>query len=289
MLKRNLFDHVGNILRDAAETVVMPRFTSLRPSDIVLKGANDPVTIADREAEAMIGRLLTNLLPDSRVVGEEACADNAELLLNLDKGIVWVIDPIDGTANFAAGRAPFAIMVALLDEGETVGSWILDPLANHLAVAELGGGAWIDGERLRTSCLPPSLERLSGIVSEAFVPAGKHGVIDRIRAAVGSVYPTARCAGHEYPLVATGVRCFALYWRTLVWDHAPGALLLTEAGGTASNLDGTPYRPSRSQTGLLLAHNGLISDLLLNVTADSSGLLFHQKPVDPSASIARIH
>ena len=82
------------------------------------------------------------------------------------------------------------------------------------------------------------------------------------------MHPTARCAGHEYPLVATGARHFALYWRTLVWDHAPGALLLTEVGGSVTHLDGAPYQPTRSRTGLLLAHNPLISKALLDLAVE---------------------
>lgn len=266
-MERNIIEAVGDILRDTAAAVVMPRFAALRPGDVVMKAADDPVTIADREAEAMIGRALGLLLPHARIVGEEACAANPALLDRLDEGTVWIVDPIDGTANFAAGRAPFAMMVALLEEGETVGSWIFDPLGDRLAVAQRGGGAWINGERLVTDPSLPGLDRLKGIVSEAFVPPGQQGVVDRMRAAVGSVDQTARCAGYEYPLVATGARDFALYWRTLVWDHAPGTLLLTEAGGSVTYLDGTPYHPSRSQTGLLLARNSLISKILLGVTA----------------------
>jgi fructose-1,6-bisphosphatase/inositol monophosphatase family enzyme len=265
-----MMDRVGEILRATAQAVVMPRFAALGPGDIVMKGVNDPVTIADGEAEAMIGRELRLLLPHARIVGEEACSANPALLEKLGEGTVWIVDPIDGTANFAAGRPPFAMMVALLEQGELVGSWILDPLSDRLAVAERGGGAWMDGKRLTASAAPTALEGLSGIVSEAFVPAGERHVIERLRAAAGSVQQTARCAGHEYPLVAAGERHFILYWRTLVWDHAPGALLLTEAGGSATYLDGSPYDPCRSQTGLLLAHNSLISRALLDVIAQQS-------------------
>ena len=260
-----MFDEVGEILRATAAAVVMPRFAALGPGDVAMKGANDPVTIADREAEAMIGQGLRLLLPHARIVGEEACAADPALLDNLDQGTVWIVDPIDGTANFAAGRPPFAMMVALLDRGELAGSWILDPLGDRLAVAERGGGAWIDGERVRSDPVPLELDGLEGIVSEAFLPPGRRGLIDRIRACVSSVEQTARCAGHEYPLVATGARHFALYWRTLVWDHAPGALLLMEAGGSVSHLDGTPYRPGRPQSGLLLAHHPSIMRKLIGL------------------------
>lgn len=264
-MKVNVLEDVGDMLRTTATTVVMPRFTVLQAGEIELKSANEPVTVADREAETAIGNSLRSILPNARVIGEEACHADPTLLNNLGDGLVWIIDPIDGTANFAAGRPPFAMMVALLQDGETIGSWILDPLSGRLAVAEKGGGAWIDGQRIRTSSEPSDLGNLEGIVSGAFIPSDHLGLPDKLREAVRLVHPTVRCAGHEYPQVVTGSRQFALYWRTLVWDHAPGALLLTEAGGSVTHLDGSPYLPMRPMTGLLLAHNPLIARALLGV------------------------
>jgi fructose-1,6-bisphosphatase/inositol monophosphatase family enzyme len=264
-LKLNILEDVGEMLRAIAATVVMPRFAFLQAGEIELKAANEPVTVADREAEAAIGYSLRSIHPSARIIGEEACHADPSLLRNLGDGLVWIIDPIDGTANFAAGRPPFAMMVALLQDGETIGSWILDPLSGRLAVAEKGGGAWIDGQRVQTSSDPADLGTLEGIVSGAFIPPNLLGLPDKLCQAVSLVHPTARCAGHEYPLVATGSRHFALYWRTLVWDHAPGALLLTEAGGSVTYLDGAPYRPPHSVTGLLIAHNPLIAQAILGV------------------------
>jgi fructose-1,6-bisphosphatase/inositol monophosphatase family enzyme len=212
----------------------------------------------------MIASGLLDLLPGSRVVGEEACAANPSLLDGIGEGTVWLVDPIDGTANFVAGRAPFAMMIALLKEGETVASWIFDPLDDRMFVAQRGGGAWKDGERILAAAAPPVLTDLRGIVSTAFCPADGLAFVERARGAVAEVLPTARCAGHEYPLVAMGYRDFILYWRTLAWDHAPGALLLTEAGGSATYLDGTPYSPASSRTGLLLTHHAAITLLLLD-------------------------
>ena len=166
----NLTDHVCNLLRDVAHTVVMPRFMALKLGEIEIKAPNEPVTIADREAEDRISVALATLLPGSRVVGEEACSANFALLAGLGKGLVWIVDPIDGTANFAAGRAPFAMMIALMREGELICSWIYDPLNDRLAVAELGSGAWIGGKRI---CARPSSSEPSqwhGIVSRAFIP-----------------------------------------------------------------------------------------------------------------------
>ena len=249
----NLTDEVSKILRDVAHTVVMPRFMALEPGEIEMKAPNEPVTIADREAEARISASLIDLLPGSRVVGEEACSADPALLASLGQGLVWIVDPIDGTANFAAGRAPFAMMIVLMRDGDLIASWILDPLADRLAVAELGGGAWIGGERVCAKRSPLEPGQWHGIVSRAFLPAPQQGVVDALLASVGRIDPTACCAGHEYPLVATGERDFALYWRTLVWDHAPGALLLSEAGGCVIHLDSARYDPLAPRSGLFVA------------------------------------
>lgn len=244
----------------------MPRFAALLPNEVDMKGAGEPVTVADREAEAMIGAELLALIPYSRVIGEEACSASPALLDNLGDGVVWIVDPIDGTANFAAGRSPFAMMTALMRNGELVGSWIYNPQRDHLAVAELGGGAWIGGDRVRASPSPRDPGEWHGIISRAFLPKTKEILVDTVSGVVARVDPTKRCAGYEYPLVATGQRDFALYWRTLVWDHAPGALLISEAGGSVSHLDGARYDPLISRSGLLVAHDGHVSETLLKLT-----------------------
>src|SRR5262245_63225070 len=99
----------------------MPRFGKLEPGDVSSKAPGEPVTVADREAESALAAGLTALRPGSVVVGEEAVSADPSLLGRLRQpGEVWVIDPIDGTANFAAGREPFALMVALLRDTVTV-------------------------------------------------------------------------------------------------------------------------------------------------------------------------
>lgn len=264
-MKARTWQLVPELLREAAARAIIPRFAALRAEDVRLKAANEPVSVADRDAEALISHRLRQLLPGSLVIGEEACASDPSLLPKLAQGTVWLVDPVDGTGNFIAGRPPFAVMVALLRDGETVGSWILDPLTGRTAVAERGGGAWIDGRPVRASGDWDQPNDLCGIVSEAFIPADKAPLIARLRQAVGKVVPTVRCAGHEYPQVAVGERDFALYWRTLAWDHAPGALFLTEAGGRVLHLDGSPYRPTAPRPGLLLARTPAVAAQLLEV------------------------
>lgn len=255
-----MIEAVAAALKLAALEAVLPRYRSLGARDVEQKAAGEVVTTADREAELIIARELSAIAPDARFVGEEACASNPGLLDNIGKGLVWIVDPIDGTGNFAAGRPPFALMAALLNEGEIVASWIYDPLGSRMAIAELGGGAWVNGQRIHVPSATLALSELRGIVSESFALEAKLGSIMAIEEAVGEVVPSRRCAGDEYPLVATGDRHFAVYWRDLLWDHAPGALLLSEAGGTVRRHDGSAYRPAEPGAGMLLAQNGEVAE-----------------------------
>lgn len=258
-----LIDSVSAVLREVGSSIILPRFLKLRTNEIDEKGPADPVTIADREAEQAIASRLIDLVSGSRVIGEEACSSDASLLEGLDEGAVWIVDPIDGTSNFIAGTAPFASMVALLEHGQIRMSWIHDPLTGRMACAESGSGAWLDGSRLVSSGARRLGEGLSGIVSRFCLPDDERPFVERVERAAARVTPTRRCAGAEYPIVATGASDFALYWRTLVWDHAPGALLLREAGGVVQRLDGSDYRPGDARLGLLLARSPEVAKQVL--------------------------
>ena len=104
-----------------AKTAVLPRFRNLTKDDVRTKsGPGDLVTAADEEAELLLSKGLTDLWPGSLVIGEEAAAADESVLDHLTKPErVWLIDPIDGTANFVAGYAAFALVLALVENGET--------------------------------------------------------------------------------------------------------------------------------------------------------------------------
>lgn len=144
-----LFDELPALLRDAAERCIVPRFRQLQRHEVEEKSPGEMVTIADREVEALLTPALRALQPGSRVVGEEAASAEPSLLQDLDDGDVWLLDPLDGTNNFIAGRPDFGILVALLRHGETAAAWLLDPIGGTLCMAERGAGAWCDGQRMR--------------------------------------------------------------------------------------------------------------------------------------------
>jgi fructose-1,6-bisphosphatase/inositol monophosphatase family enzyme len=259
---------VSDLLDEVAQAAILPHFRRLAEGDIEEKTPGELVTVADREAEALLSRRLPDLLPGSRVIGEEACAADHLLLSTLDDGPVWLVDPLDGTSNFVEGRSPFATMVALLVDGTTQMAWIFDPVSGRKTVAELGNGAWIDGVRVRTDTAVPQMRELSGAILQRFLPPDlKASILERAKR-LARVLPGTKCAGADYPAIALREQHFALFWRALAWDHAPGALILSEAGGKVARLDGSAYHPSSQGYGLLAAHNAGIWDLLQHVLID---------------------
>jgi fructose-1,6-bisphosphatase/inositol monophosphatase family enzyme len=251
-----VLDQVTELIREVAATIVLPRFRHLAAGEVHQKGPGDLVTIADQESEQALTRGLLALRPDSKVVGEEAVAADPAVLDRMSaEGPIWIVDPVDGTNNFAAGKEPFAMMVALVEAGETVAAWILDVPGDHLTVAELGSGAYRDGVRVKSRTDHPGLTALRGVVATKFLPAGLRDEARSHAHLVGEVTGGRHCAGWEYPAVATDVQQFATFWRVLPWDHVPGTLIVQEAGGTVRHLDGSPYRPVDREPGLLAAEN----------------------------------
>jgi fructose-1,6-bisphosphatase/inositol monophosphatase family enzyme len=243
---------VSALIEEAAATEIVPRFGKLAVGDIREKGPNDLVTVADLAMERRLTPALADLLPGSTVVGEEAVSDDAQIQDRLnDDAPVWLIDPVDGTTNFAEGRPMIAVIVALVQRGRTIAGWIHDPLAGTTATAEQGAGAWWRGERLRVA-MPTDLPAMTGPVNFKYFPPTLREQLKARRERVGAVRPLF-CAGQEYLRLASGQIQFALFWRIKPWDHAAGVLLHGEAGGYAARLDGTPYRPTDREGGLLLA------------------------------------
>lgn len=250
-----LMEKVAEILAEASAEVVEPRFRALSAGEVMEKAPGEIVTVADREAEVIISRRLRELLPVP-VVGEEAVSADPSLAEALrSEPAVWLVDPVDGTANFVAGRPDFAVMASLVRSGRTVASWIYQPVTGTSYSAELGAGAWRDGSRLVREPAADDPEKWRGSVKSRYLDPVLHHRLQTNARAFGRVSHGLRSAGMEYPQLAAGEQEFILYWRTLPWDHAPGSLLVTEAGGVSARLDGSDYRPDPPgcEDGLLVA------------------------------------
>ena len=244
------------VLREAAQVEVLPRFRKLEASAIRTKsGPLDLVTVADEAAEIFITRALSRLFPQAVIVGEEAASRNPALLGRLaEADMAIVVDPIDGTSNYAAGVPLFGVMAAVICGGEVVASVIHDPISDDSAVAVRGEGAWneaADGTRQTLSvaaAVDPSM--MTGCASWRYLKAPYRDRVMRNLTRVAGSWDY-RCAAHQYRTLAAGHCHFLLFNRLMPWDHLPGLLLHREAGGYSAHFDGSPYKPTDLDGGLL--------------------------------------
>ncbi len=257
-----MIERVTRIVRDVADNFVMPSFYALRPDDILAKHtADDPddiVTLADREAERRLVAALDGFVPGAVFVGEEAVCENPSLVNALaNGGPAWVIDPIDGTKNFARGRPDFGIMVALVEHGVTRASWIALPALATMVVAEAGRGTRLNDAAPSEQARPA---RPRGTVHDRLVPPAQASRLKRALDGRFDALPSSGAAAVEYASILRGDKDFVIYYRLLPWDHAPGALAIVEAGGAAIHLDGRSYSPLSSDQVTILAASPEIAE-----------------------------
>ena len=258
----HLHEQVVSVLRDVAQTLIVPRFNRLTEDDVRSKShPGDLVTIADEEAERALHGALKQFVPWSQVVGEEAVAADSSLLgLLAGDDPVWLIDPIDGTANFVNGIARFAIMVALIHRGETIMGWIHEPLGDATLTGELGAGAWHTSSAgsIAARHLPPgpAAFRSMEVALHNREFAGLIGQFAR-NVRLGS-------AAHDYWALVEGRLQILSYRRLKPWDHAAGILIHQEAGGYSRLLNREPYRPAMpDQQSLLCTPNAAVWEDIL--------------------------
>ncbi len=253
-------DKVGGIIREVAAEHILPYFRNLKAADIAYKIGDDPVTVADKEAEKALSTRLSDMLPGSKVLGEEAFSADQGVLDHVSgESPVWIIDPVDGTRNFVKGSCEFGVIVALAEQNQTIAGWIYDPTSDELISAEKGGGTFYKGQKLRV--LPPApIDKMHGFVGDRLVAAyEKTSSINRI----GPIVETMSAGAHEYPRLVLNQPHFgknkpqahfrASLFHSNPWDDAAGVLIHQESGGHSAFWSGEAYRPSVMNRGLALA------------------------------------
>ncbi len=254
---------IAAYIREVAADKIVPRFKHLTDDEIDTKsGPNDFVTIADLEAEEELTRIFKDILPGSIVVGEEAVSkDEIDMsLLGREEGYIWVIDPVDGTANFKNGDERFATIVTLVKNGVSVQGWILDIPRDRIAIAEQGGGVEINGSRVTYPEMTKPLSETRGFISRKFLPEKMRNELkDVLDHDFGNV-ETYLCCGHEYLDILAGESYFCMYSRIRPWDHLTGGMMLTEAGGFVRQWDKSTYGPGDERGGLICTPNEEVWD-----------------------------
>jgi myo-inositol-1(or 4)-monophosphatase len=263
---------LANISREStlAEELAFARHLAIKAGEVLLrhfrtafsvemKGWADPVTVADREAEALISRELRRRFPTDGLDGEEE-GETAGT-----SGRTWLIDPLDGTVNFSGGMPTFAVVLALVEDAEPERARLnvtYDPIRDELFHAVRGQGAYLNGERLEVA-RHSDLSRAMAHIHLSSHPEVRAAGIEIVRR-LSEVAPHIRNLGSTaiaQAYVAAGRIDAHVKVLSGRWDVVGGNLLIEEAGGVATALDGGPWR----YEGTLLAAGPTLHPRFLDV------------------------
>lgn len=249
---------VADLVRAVSRSEILPRFQNLDSTQIDQKnGPQDLVTEADLAAEQHLTEGLRRLFPGALITGEEAVSRDPALRDAMDQAdLCFVIDPVDGTWNFAHGLPLFGVILAGLSRGKPFFGMLHDPVMDNWMIAQTGARArqvWADGRsrELRVAASAP-LAELAGYMHFFLLPQHLQERLARALPGFGRVY-AIRCSCHEYRTVAQGSADFCLSGMLNPWDHAAGAVIVEAAGGHVAMLDGQPYGTAIRDGHLLVA------------------------------------
>jgi myo-inositol-1(or 4)-monophosphatase len=219
------------------------------------------VTEADTRSEALIRKMIAERFPDDAFLGEEGGATSGSSTGR------WIVDPLDGTTNFAHGYRCFCVSIAYEKDGLLLAGAVFDPMADEMYLAERGAGATCNGAPLAVS---PVGDLRDALLVTGFPPLPLDGDIPNLRTMEkfmrrGQAVRRDGSAALDLCYVAAGR--FDGFWEAGLhaWDIAAGALIVTESGGRVSDYSG---KALRLDCGQLVATNGLVHDSMMDVLND---------------------
>ena len=236
-----------------AGEIILNRLEAHR--DVTVKGLRDIVTDADIAAEEAILEIITERFPEHSIYSEERPFQEG------DTPFTWFIDPLDGTTNYSRRFPCFSTSIALAEKGQVIVGVVYNPLLNHLFTAEKGKGACLNGKPIHVSKRAELMKALVALdwVHSQQVRRKMTGIISRLALSVGTLR-TMGSASLGFCFVAAGWTDAYFHLGLKPWDLAAGALMVEEAGGKVTRVDGSPWSVEK---GGLLASNGLLHSELL--------------------------
>ena len=206
----------------------------LRPSDWISKGRHDWVTDVDRTAERLIAEVLRDGAPGSRIVGEELSPEPVH------DGLVWIVDPLDGTSNFLHGYPQYSVSIAAAVDGVLEAGVVHDVTRECLYGALRGKGAWLSGNRLRVSQIQDPGRSLLGTGYPFKNLDGLDRYLAHFRELLRTTSGVRRAGSAALDLVDVAAGRFDGFWELSLapWDFAAGVLLVREAGGLVTDMSG---------------------------------------------------
>jgi myo-inositol-1(or 4)-monophosphatase len=233
-----------------------------RVAQVRFKGQVDVVTEVDERSEAEVVGLIRRRFPEHQILAEEGSTGGA------DPRFRWIIDPLDGTTNYANGIPFFCVSIAYEQDGQVRCGAILDPLRDELFLAQRGAGATLNGRPIQPST---TAELIRSVVATGF-PYDRGQLPGALRqfGALSACSRAVRRLGSA-ALDCAYVACgrFEAYWEAIVnpWDVAAGWLIAEEAGGRITDLLGQPYELARRD---ILVSNGQAHAAMLQALAEAA-------------------
>ncbi len=227
------------------------------------KGTIDLVTEVDLECERLCRQILAERFPEHDILAEELSAGPSEPSRARYR---WVFDPLDGTTNYAHGLPVYCASLALEHDGRAIVGAVFDPTRQELFTAERGGGAYLNGAPLRPSTTATLLDSLLVTGFPYDVHRKLDELVDMFGAFLGASRAVRRLGSAALDLCYVAAGRFDGFWEQFLkpWDVAAGALIVEEAGGRISGMDGTPFDPRSAH---LVASNGPLHAEMLAVIA----------------------
>jgi myo-inositol-1(or 4)-monophosphatase len=226
--------------------------------EISYKGVIDLVTDADRESQKLISNLIQGQFPGHDILGEE------ELRKEKGSEFRWLIDPLDGTTNYAHDFPVFCISIALLHREESVLGVVYDPTREEMFTARRGQGAELNGIAVRVSREDDLGKSLLATGFPYDIRESRVNNLDHFARLAVKAQAVRRCGSAALDLCHTACGRFDGFWEMKLapWDMEAGALIVEEAGGRISNFLGGPFQAGRGE---ILATNGLIHEQMVSV------------------------
>jgi myo-inositol-1(or 4)-monophosphatase len=252
---KELKDFAINLARNAGD-LLRGKFNCTH--EIHYKGEINLVTEADKMSEDLIIAAINNSFPDHGILAEESPAQNLQAMMR------WIIDPLDGTTNYAHGYPVFCVSIALENEGMIVLGVIYDPLRDDMFVAERGCGAYLNGKKMKVSQTATLSRSLLATGFPYDIRVSEDNNLNYFNLMAMEVQAIRRAGAAALDIAYLAAGRFDGFWelKLMPWDMAAACLMVEEAGGMITDMFGGKWDISLPD---VLVSNGLIHEQMISV------------------------
>ena len=238
----------GNYLKENFE--VKPK--------VEFKGEINLITERDRKSQQIVYNIISNAFPEHSILGEE------ELNIEKNKGLLWIVDPLDGTTNYAHGLPYFCVSIAFVENDETKVGVVYNPMLDEMIWAIRGEGAYLNDKRMKVS---KEIDINKSLLATGFpydLRKSQENNVNYFNSFIYKAQAVRRCGSAALDLAYVAASRYDGFWELKLypWDTAAAALFVEEAGGKVTDFSGKSFNPFKKEC---LASNGIIHNQLLDV------------------------